>query len=358
MRQPTSSTLKPSFIDPSIVACLLCCTTWHEIALPLLYRDIVLRNENIASFTQRFLSQPPCDADRDVLKTVISLTVSLSAHALVDEREGVPLPHADDREFVVHELVLPLEKLPAALSRMTRLTTFSLTLNFHGWYNSDRGTICPILQSLPTTCVNLELELVHDNKWQGTRSNHVCAKIARCLPRLHHLRLRLGVLCTDILQQALSRVDFTKDEAQSCISTFPSLGTFIINCGFWLDISTCNDDERQTFKIYPKERERLVQALRELVLRGAFPNIERLWLVDGMLRFNFNRQDQGESTTWNRRDIARNITWAIPWTGYPCPASRWSRGDDKGPWGYGSSCRRTDVEGDHHWHQTSCGYIR
>lgn len=246
VRQPSLcsiSTLKSPTTDPSIISCLLCCTRWREIALPLLYRDVVLRNQDFAPFTQRCLSQPLPKNNPDVLKLVRSLTVSLDAKTLVATPEGIPLTQTEEEEHAkIHELLLPLERLPAALTQMTNLATFSLSIDLRGQYKLNGDTIGRLLQSLPESCVNLELNLDRYYNTLGTGLNHVCQEIARCLPRLHHLRLHIGTFCPDMLGRGFSRSGFIKDEAQFHAPTYPSLRTLIINCDLWGDALTCNED--------------------------------------------------------------------------------------------------------------------
>lgn len=309
-KQPTSSIWKPSTIDPSIVACLLCCMTWHEIALPLLYRDIVLRDQNLNSFIQRCLSQPPRENNQHRLKIVRSLTVSVNAETIFATQGLTESQEEDDFENAAPQgLVLSLQELPAALSKMTNLTTFSLRIVLSYPHTFTEDIICPLLRSLPESCVNLELVLDDHFNRRATEGNHICQGIAKCLPRLHHLRLILDRLCPDVLGQGFSRSGSIRDETHFRVPTYPSLETLVISCG---DAGTCDEDSSrppdETDAPKPRAWKPLVQSLRELVLRGAFPNIERLRLLDGPSEVN------RPHVTWYRRDIARNRTWAIPWT--------------------------------------------
>lgn len=152
VQQPSSSSTTPKSptTDPSITSCLLCCTKWHELALPMLYRDIVLGNQNFVPFTRWRLSQPPPEKYPDVLKLVRSLTVSLNARTLVDLPAGRPLLETDEKENAqIKELLLPLERLPVDLAQMTSLTTFSLSITLYGSINPNPATIGQLLQFCP-----------------------------------------------------------------------------------------------------------------------------------------------------------------------------------------------------------------
>lgn len=304
----SSKSVKP---DSSIVSCLLCCKRWHDIALQVIYRDVVLQNHNLHLFTQQSLLQAP-----GVLNNTRSLTVSIDAKSLVATPEGVLLTETDEEEHAkIHGLLLPLQRLPTLLAQMVNLATFSLSIVLFGQYEPYKDTINSILTALPQSCVNLELDLdrfKYNDK--GTGHEHVCEGIADCLPRLHHLRLSMGTFCPVLFLPRLARDGSTKGEAYfHHPPVYQSLKTFIINCHVWGDALTCNEDRSQQSN-HSKDawaRVALVKSLRELVVRGSFPQIERLWLLDGQ---NCNVLNSRESPAWNRRDIVGNQTWVIPWT--------------------------------------------
>lgn len=304
-----SNSAKP---DPSIFSSLLSCKRWHDITLQVIYRDIVLQNHNLHPFTQRLL-QPPPKSNSDVLKYVRSLTVSLDAKSLVATPEGIPLTETEEEEHAKIDRLLSLQLFPTLLAKMTNLTTFSLSIALFGQYEPRKVTIGLILSALPESCVNLELDLDRFKyNGTGTGSEHVCEGIAGCLPRLHHLRLSMGTLCPALLLPNFARDGSIKDEAHFHAPIYQSLKTCIISCHLSGDALTCNEDRSQ----HPNQsnglraRLSLVKSLRELVVRGSFPQIERLWLLDGQ---NYNALDSRESPAWNRRDTVRNKTWVIPW---------------------------------------------
>lgn len=299
-----SKTVKP---DSSIVSCLLCCKRWYEIALQVIYRDVVLQNHNLHLFTKK----SPLHS-HDALKNIRSLTITIDAKRMVATPEGVLLTQTDEEEHAkIHGLLLPLQQLPAILAQMTNLATFSLSITLFGQYEPYKDTINSILAALPPSCVNLELDLdrfKYNDK--GTGYEHVCEGIADCLPRLHHLRLSMGTLCP-----ALFLPNSARDGPPTHFypPIYKSLKTFIINCHLWGDALTCNEDRSQQSNHPRDERARisLVKSLRELVVRGGFPHIERLWVLDGQ---NCNFLDSREMPAWNRRDIVHDQTWSMPWT--------------------------------------------
>jgi hypothetical protein len=56
--------------------------------------------------------------------------------------------------------------------------------------------LADIVDSLPPTVVNLELDMDYDRKPYGPR---LCDSLARIFPRLVHVRLALACLCSDVL---------------------------------------------------------------------------------------------------------------------------------------------------------------
>lgn len=102
-------------------------------------------------------------------------------------------------------------------SGMTGLMSFSLCISkfpaggrTRGHWSSPQGawvktgTIAALLAALPLSCVNLELDTRgrEDDRACGFYpvygSTHLCPTIRDLLPRLRHLRLRLGTLCSHL----------------------------------------------------------------------------------------------------------------------------------------------------------------
>ena len=92
------------------------------------------------------------------------------------------------------------------------------------------GSLAGILNSLPQSCMSLELKL--DTKGRDDdplcgffdtgASSHLCMTIRQLLPRLRHLRLRLGSICPSLLC-----VQTQEDKSE--------LRTFTISLYFWPD---------------------------------------------------------------------------------------------------------------------------
>ncbi|GIJ86559.1 hypothetical protein Asppvi_005448 [Aspergillus pseudoviridinutans] len=210
---------------------------------------------------------------------------------------------------------------------MTHLTTLSTIIAGGGRYDLHKDMIGSILAALPESCINLELDLDPVNiESKGPGSAHICEMISPHLSRLHHLRLEIGTICPALFGDHFAIDGSLQRENPPPLSHYyyPALQTFIINCNFWGSALTCNiNGATAASEALPPARVALVQCLRHLFLRGSFPRIQRLWLLDGQLNDN---NDESVYAAWNRRDIVNNKTWAIPWVDVkgPTPISFYS----------------------------------
>lgn len=318
VRQPSSASLSS---HSSVLSCLLCCKAWYTVTLPMIYRNIVLRIHNSKCFTDQFLQ--PFSRHNHVLQLIQSLTISLNPK----DYRTPPGPIAERNEKIKNQCFLPLEKLPSILIRMTHLTTLSIIIASGGRYDLRKDMMGSILAALPESCINLELDLDPVNlESKGPGSAHICEMISPHLSRLHHLRLEIGTICPALFGNHFAIDGSLQREHPPPLSDYyyPALQTFIINCNFRGSALTCNiNGANVASNALPPARVALVQCLRHLFLRGSFPRIQRLWLLDGQLH---DPNDESVYAAWNRRDIVNNKTWAIPWVDVkgPTPMSFYS----------------------------------
>lgn len=285
----------------------------------------------------------------------------------------------------------------SVLGCMTRLSTFSMTI-FHR--PSDKSQ-CPsltihlpliasIVDALPETCVNLEIATGgHDGYTALHAGPHLCEVVARVLPRLHHLHLRVGMLCAVLFGPCFSREGevIRDDSGAVTFLKYPYLKTAIFNCD--LDCGgECNlcDNFRETETSSDAHftdddpddscdaRVALTRSLRKLVQNSSFPSIEKLWTIDtgepdedeeeneDYAAYDQDPQDDVEVAkildrvqfAFHRRDIINNKTWVMPcaFVSYPGrplpdPDSRRLRTYHTGM-GHRQRRRETTVEGDCH----------
>ena len=101
-------------------------------------------------------------------------------------------------------------------------------------------------------------------------------------------------------------------------STASSLKTVIVNCvpDYFGDVGSARvcgfpgeDPYHGPSHGAPEARISLATTLRDLLVRGNYPKIERLWLVDMQ---SHHSDDLSVYAAYNRRDFVLNKTWAIP----------------------------------------------
>ncbi|KAJ3518443.1 hypothetical protein NM208_g14510 [Fusarium decemcellulare] len=92
-----------------------------------------------------------------------------------------------------------------AVAHMAKLESFSLTTHPRCFkFCINQSTTGAILRALPTSCVNLELDIrTQDQYWScwflSRGSTHVCEELRRLLPRMHNVRLNLPNTCSAML---------------------------------------------------------------------------------------------------------------------------------------------------------------
>lgn len=303
-----------------LIACLLCCKRWHNTALREFYRDIVLLNSNLEPFTKRFPSSQS--------HLVRSLTVKIdppkpandpNSHweeSTLEDQDHLNQHGSMETKSLWHHL----QQIPTIIRRMINLTTFSLSVSPTRYPNGfwlPRAVLASALAALPETCVNLEPD-TRSWDYAGPGSVHLCETLAKIIPRLYHLRLRVSAMCPALLGPDFSIDGSVKDPLRLKPAHYPFLKTAIINCvmikynhcyvcgtfeedptnGHWLD------------QHIPEARIALTRSLRELVLLSRFPVIERLWLLDDQ---PCDDLDRSVYAAYNRRDIVNDKTWAIPY---------------------------------------------
>ncbi|KAF4460151.1 F-box-like domain-containing [Fusarium albosuccineum] len=132
--------------------------------------------------------------------------------------------------------------LSHAVAHMAELESFSLTTHSK-WSKCsiNSSTIKAILRTLPTSCVNLELDIRTKYANWGCSSGkhwstHVCQERRRLLPRMHNVRLNLPVTCDEMLGTRKRGDGFTDVRPIS----LPCMRNLQIDCGSgqepWLSI--------------------------------------------------------------------------------------------------------------------------
>lgn len=297
--------------------CFTVCRRWCDLAVPILYHDVVLHNRNISSFTAAISSSNA--------SYVRSLTISIDA-----EPPAPPINHIDSAIYagvaeseslkesaVTQRLWHQLSQLGPTLARMTVLTTFSLRVVSVGAFGFwlPRPLLAALVRQLSRTCVNLEIDTQgFDCRRPGV--GHLCQEIQAVLPRLQHLRLRLAVMCCRIFGDGFTAHGTIEDELKFTPITAPVLRTVVINCdsnwGYENHSYVCDTFWEVPCGLYQtglESREPLATCLRLLVSRGAFPMCRKLYLMEMQ---PYDSRDRATVAAYKQRDILNNITCSVP----------------------------------------------
>lgn len=156
--------------------------TWFSLGRSLLWRDVILTQQNLESFAEAIKQSP------EAATYTRSLTVISSRHDYLYQRSDRA------RQW------LPLIEI---LGSVPNLRTFSLFLK-----NSDdrklitvsRKHLNQILEALPPTLTSLELDMTCAMTRVAVNGYHPCLTIRNMLPRLKHLRLCRGMWCHHLFE--------------------------------------------------------------------------------------------------------------------------------------------------------------
>lgn len=273
--------------------CLQCCRYWKDLALPTLYRDVVLHKATIGLF-------------------IAALTHHKAAfvRSLTLEILSVPdLPFTRHTEHA-SKLWLDIQNLAPHIRNLTSLATFSVTVtcseDYTGPYNAAirRMDIKGLFQAIPASCRSIELDTEGYDRYIATSGGHICATLQELLPQLHHLRLRAQRLCPAIFGDHRLRCE-TTDLPHSDISLqAPHLQTMLVStivlpkiegadlCYAYVDARRLNAHNA------------MITSARRLFRSGALPAIQMFSFID-----NVEPQDRmtfGNQATFTKNDIISN----------------------------------------------------
>lgn len=212
-----------------ILACLRVNKTWHRLASPILHRHVVLDNSRMIPLHHSFR------LDYGPQVQTLTLLVSSEGRHLVDGNPK-PLPELDAKI----RLVIPL------LRRLDSLDSFSLSLEGREECIIERGTVVDIIDALPESCTNLELDTQGQDQQHGEGSAHLCKSLRRLMPRMHHVRIRVASVCPALLgmgelsnhhdlSQQSPLIDSTPETASPARTPFkpvdlPNIRSLVIYC--------------------------------------------------------------------------------------------------------------------------------
>ena len=190
----------------SSVNCIQCCKRWHDIMLPILYRDIVVTNNNLEPFTMLFHKSPHSGLVRSMS---IKMQPKVFPGGSYDDCMNANIEYIRLDPTGSTWLLAPQPKIWAWLraikdiiKTLAYLTSFSFTVSPD---KPDSGFMVPglILTSyvdvLPSSCTDLEVDSRGYDFCHRSFESHFCDAVRKNLPHLVHLRLRLRQLCSNLI---------------------------------------------------------------------------------------------------------------------------------------------------------------
>ena len=216
------------------------CKQWRDVGEPIAWATIVLTNNSLEPFVTAIKT-----SDR-VLSLIKVLTLRLNTiwptHEEYQNRQRDPASWPGGANPRNAAQWTSLDTLASIIKRnMAGLLTFSLRIDKYPLggrtgehHNSPEGawirsaTLARLLEALPTSCTAVELDTKGREDdyvcgfYEDASSTHLCPRIRRSLPRLHHLRLRLRKVCPGILGKA-------NDYGGGGWFQAPELRTFTVN---------------------------------------------------------------------------------------------------------------------------------
>lgn len=300
----------------SFLQCLLCCTTLHDMAIPILYRDVLLTESNLSTFVRYFKS-----SYGPLLR---SLTIAFNpvqpADTDIDEHR-LEL-YGSQNAQVLWRL---LHQLSYDVASMMRMTTFSLTISSNSCARGfwiPRCTIATIIRALPESCVNVEVD-TRDYEEPVPKHVHLCDDIRAILPRLQNLRLSLTSMCPAIFMNDYEPLDPGEHQSSSKPVIAPFLKTFVVSClpgsifaynqaglcapgwsPYQLDFRIWRDNTRFYSKDSQKYVITMVNAMWLSKEIASFPVAEHVSVL--------HPGRPGTTASLNRRNILECTTWAMP----------------------------------------------
>lgn len=179
-----------------LISCSLVNHDWYEAAMPIIYGNIALKQDNLNRFCEQFEASKFC-------AYVHSLTLS----------------------FEPYEELEPTTQLVPLFCQFSNLRCFSF------WIGKGKGSsrylskisqmfLVRLIDALPISCTSLELDAFGSDAREEGEQPHLCDSLRKILPRMQHVRLRLRTC------EAL----FAAPSMPGSLIRLPNIKTFIYNC--------------------------------------------------------------------------------------------------------------------------------
>lgn len=200
------------------------CKAWRDSAQSVLWSHVVLDNDTLQSFINGHANTT------DKLKVIRSVTLRIRVISLalprsqydVDTLEAYQL-HGCPKSQILHRNIERFSNLISP--KLTSLESFSFFVDApplneaHQRINADddnfwleTAILGRLLESLPASCISLELDTGGTDWSPRPKSHHLCSDIRYILPRFRHIKLRIYTICSQILLGTLSNPDDRRNE--------------------------------------------------------------------------------------------------------------------------------------------------
>ena len=283
----------------TFLICMRVCNQWHDLALPILWKNIFLRGP----------TRPNRD-DESALHHFIKVTATADASRLPSIRSLTALTRLPNNQFRIAEL---FRSFCATTLSMKNLESFSLTITLNA-HLPNHGDVAKALQSFPTSLKCLEIIRRSKPSELELMDKHIAFQaLAELLPQLKSLSLDGTRVCPGLFKaiatpcELLSHISITHKH----------------------DLSRCEcEADRSTWRADPEGRlnentiEDILEAAKGVIENGYLPRVENFTIV-GFVHEN----DRMPSTFQNlyKADIVKGTV-----TSYPCAddfgsVGRWMR---------------------------------
>jgi len=276
-------------------SCLLVCRRWSEIGLPFVWSSICLDNDSLEVFVES------ARKDSRGCELVRSLTLQLSTIWPTTEEfrewrfEKPPSDTAGANPKTYRQWNNLNTLADIVRANMTGLVSFSLciykfppgggtgdhwSVPLGAWMKT--GTIASLLDALPSSCMDLELDTRgrEDDRvcefYPVYGSTHLCSIVRSLLPRLRHLRLRLGTLCSHLFLAPINGgLEYTRAEGLLSLNINLNVEP---NSGRTLTHAEIQSDDLE--RDYGLLQQGLGKVLQDAYRANSFPRVRAIQTMD------------------------------------------------------------------------------
>jgi hypothetical protein len=174
-----------------LTSCLLVNRRWREATTPLLYGNVALTHHNTIRFCEH-----------------------------LDVRKYAAYIHSTSISLQPHEDLEQVSQLVPLLPHLFNLRSFSFWLGKGYCDVVPQSTLVQLVEALPQSCANLELDTLGYDARAEIDATHLCDSLREVLPRMQHVRLR--VRSCEML--------FTDPSTRDQTIRLPHLKSFIYTC--------------------------------------------------------------------------------------------------------------------------------